>query len=537
MRRISDSAENETLHNAYKAYDNYSDQKHDRDYVQAYDRNLQENLEEVVALIIDETWIPSGYKSKIIYEKKVRKLAKAPIRDHVLESATMLPYEKSLYDYSSWRAPAVKPGLGTHALFKFVRNELYRFPQKELMYNLPMDVHHYFPLMDHGILKDVIRRKVKPGKFRRFLFKVVDSYPCGAPLGIKVAQIFGQIYLAPFDRLAMRFFDIASDCEKMAYWTRRYIEGKIVTATTPEEYRELCRGPSYLAAKFRMYANEGLLHYYRFVDNILIMHADKTFLHICKELSIMVLTRDYHCTINKDYNVRPTWEGIRLIGYVFFHEHVGTCKKNKQELARRIHALRKKGYDEERVRIRLASRFGYAKHANCIHLFKTLGMEKSLGKIIKSRRVRAPWSDMNGNQKVKFSSVITKEDEDKKKILLLDYKIVDSKIDKEKVLVQVENSDGQQETVEKTRANAALAIRFKKILRTFEQGGEETYVFEKRKDEHGNPTERDAEYYSFTGSKILIDQARNDFTIEDLPCPTVIQQFTGKNGQTFVKFT
>ena len=164
-------------------------------------------------------------------------------------------------------------------------------------------------------------------------------------------------------------------------------------------------------------------------------------------------------------------------------------------------------------------------------------MEKSLGKIIKSRRVRAPWSDMNGNQKVKFSSVITKEDEDKKKILLLDYKIVDSKIDKEKVLVQVENSDGQQETVEKTRANAALAIRFKKILRTFEQGGEETYVFEKRKDEHGNPTERDAEYYSFTGSKILIDQARNDFTIEDLPCPTVIQQFTGKNGQTFVKFT
>ena len=45
MRRISDSAENETLHNAYKAYDNYSDQKHDRDYVQAYDRNLQENLE------------------------------------------------------------------------------------------------------------------------------------------------------------------------------------------------------------------------------------------------------------------------------------------------------------------------------------------------------------------------------------------------------------------------------------------------------------------------------------------------------------
>ena len=61
--------------------------------------------------------------------------------------------------------------------------------------------------------------------------------------------------------------------------------------------------------------------------------------------------------------------------------------------------------------------------------------------------------------------------------------------------------------------------------------------FEKKKDENGQPTEEDAEFYSFTGSKILIDQAMNDFTIEDLPCPTVIQEFMGKNGQTFVKFT
>ena len=432
MRRISDNAENETLDNAYKAYDNYSDQKHDRDYVKLYDADLQRNLEEIVKLIIDETWIPAGYTAKTIHEKKVRKLAKAPIGDHVLESATILPYEKSLYDYSVWRAPAVKPGLGTHALFKYLRNELSRYDQEELMYNLPMDVHHYFPLMDHQILKDVLDRKVRKGKLRRFLDKVIDSYPCGVPLGIKVAQIFGQLYLAPFDRAAIRFFNIADDPEKLSYWTRRYIEGKIVTARTPDDYRELCRGPSYLAGRFRTFAKEGLLHYYRFVDNILILHGDKTFLHITKEIMLMILARDYHCTVNMDYNVRPTWMGIRLIGYAFFHEKTATSKRNKKELARRIHKLTKKGYDEENIRIKLASRFGYAKHANCIHLFKTLGMEKTLGKIIKARRVKAPWDDMNGNQKVRFSSVVTKEDGAKIKILLVDYKIVDSKIDKEK---------------------------------------------------------------------------------------------------------
>lgn len=57
------------------------------------------------------------------------------------------------------------------------------------------------------------------------------------------------------------------------------------------------------------------------------------------------------------------------------------------------------------------------------------------------------------------------------------------------------------------------------------------------KDKQGNPTLIDAEFYTFTGSKILIDQATNDFTKEDLPSPTVIQQIKGKTGQTFFKFT
>lgn len=63
------------------------------------------------------------------------------------------------------------------------------------------------------------------------------------------------------------------------------------------------------------------------------------------------------------------------------------------------------------------------------------------------------------------------------------------------------------------------------------------YVFEKQKDKNGQPTLIDAEFYAFTGSKILISQAEQDFTHEDLPCPTIIRQLKGKGGQTFFKFT
>lgn len=98
-----------------------------------------------------------------------------------------------------------------------------------------------------------------------------------------------------------------------------------------------------------------------------------------------------------------------MVGYVFYHDNVLSSKRNKKELAKRVSKLKKKGFSEDEIRVKLASRIGYVKHANSINLFKTLGMEKSLGKIIKNRRVRAPFKGMTGSQKVKFSSIVNTE--------------------------------------------------------------------------------------------------------------------------------
>ena len=207
--------------------------------IQEYESNLQRNLQRVLQELTDEAWFPSPYRPKTVMERKRRELARAPIHDHVLEAAAILPYETTLYDYIAWQCPAVRPNMGQHALMRHLRNELYSCSQQEVAYNLSMDIHHYFPLMDHAILKRQILRKVKPGKLQRLLFKVVDSYLQGAPLGIKVSQIFGMLYLADFDRLAMRFFDIGQDPEKLAYWTRKYVEGRIITARTPDDFADL----------------------------------------------------------------------------------------------------------------------------------------------------------------------------------------------------------------------------------------------------------------------------------------------------------
>lgn len=552
MRRIHDLGTDATPANVRCAWDSFSDGKNHRKNIKRYEKCLEENLNRVLRELDDESWQPSPYIEKRVFERKPRKLAKAPIEDHVLEAAAVRPYETSLYDYIAWQVPAVRPNMGQKALLRSIRNELFANTQQECMYYLSMDAHHYFPLMDHAILKRQISRKVKPGRLQRVLYKIVDSYMHGAPLGIKVSQIFGQLYLADFDRLAMRFFDIGMDQDKLALWTRKYIEARIVTASTPEDYADLCKGPAFLAEKFRRYVEDGLPHYSRFVDNIIIRHADKAVLGIVKVLAIMILARDYHVIVNRDYNVRPTWTGIRIVGYVFYHDRVMLGKRNKQDLCRHVARLFKQGKSEEEVRVAQASRFGYAKHADCIHLFKSIGMENSLGKIIKRRRIKAPFQGMVSTQKVKFSSICKmllnvnggggEPHTWNKKIYLVDYLIEDSKIEKKQVSVKVQDSNGQIRDVLQQQPGKVLAIRFKKIIKTEERTSEsgevyEHYEFEKLRDAQGNPTLVDAEYYSYTGSKILIDQALNDFSKEDLPSPTVVQQFQGKNGQTFFKFT
>ena len=543
MRRIRDSRENETEQNVRTAFENFADGKRKRKDIREYEKHIDENVRLVLADIINETFAPQGYTEELIFDKKPRRLAKAPIRDHHTEAAAILPYERKIYDYISWRAPAVRPGLGTHAMFRFVRNELYRFPQLEVGYYIQLDIHHYFPRMDHEILKRKVDNLFKKGKLRTFINKVIDSYPRGAPLGIKVAQLFGMIDLADFDRKAERFFGIADDPEKMAYWTSRFITEKIMTARS-RDAPELGMGSQYLAGKFERYAREGLRHYFRFVDNILIIHQDKTFLRLARDLVIMHLTRDYRAQMNSDYNVRPVWMGIRLCGYVFYHDHTEVAKKNKQNLARKIARLKKKGLSEEQIRIRLSSQIGYVKHADSINLFKKLGMEKSLGKIIQKRRVRPPFKGMTAEQKVNFSTIVAKVDQEKDpvKIFLTDYVIMDSKLEKETVAVQVTNSDGKPEEIVRQQPGKVLAIRFKKIIKTFVTTNargeeEETYIFEKKRDAGGEPTEQDAEFYTFSGSRIMIDQAQRDFSPEDLPAPTIIQQFRGKDNKLYTKFT
>ena len=70
-----------------------------------------------------------------------------------------------------------------------------------------------------------------------------------------------------------------------------------------------------------------------------------------------------------------------------------------------------------------------------------------------------------------------------------------------------------------------LAFRVRKIDHVVGEGDEAEEVWENE------------EHFTYTGSTVLIDQALNDFSRDELPFSTVVMEFKNKFKKKFYKFT
>lgn len=535
----------ETKRNYELAFDGFSEHKKARITVRKFEEDLDGNLAALLEAYLTESWHTSPYTDERIFDRKSRIISKLPIKDHVQQWASCLHVEPLLCDTFIRKSCSCVKGRGTHDFVNLLRKDL-NSSYEDTYHFVQLDVHHFFPNINHELMKTSLRAKIKDPKLLRFLDEFIDSYPSGLPLGVKISQILANYFLAFFDRLAIRVFDILADPDKFAYWCGRYVSHHIHIAGRDNE-AELCKGASFLKSKFRKYVKQGLKYYSRFADNIVILHRDKAFLHLATEMAIMILARDYLLPVNKSWNVRPVHAGgIDVCGYVSFHDHRLLRKRNKKDLCRQVARLRKKGFSPEEIRLRCASRIGFALHANSRNLLRKLNinMEKRLGAVIKNRKVQIPFKGMRFDQKKAFADLVCKEGQEEQdyKILLIDYTVEDSKVEKEDVIVTVDDGNGGTKQEKQTRPKKCLVIRYKRILETIIEPTEddeenETYIFEKAKNKDGSETDKDAEFYSFTGSTVMLEQALSDFQKEDLPCPTVIKEFTNKMNKKFYKFT
>jgi len=72
-------------------------------------------------------------------------------------------------------------GRGIHGLVKKLTKDL-RYNVDETKYCLKLDIKKFYPSIDHDILKQIIRRKIKDKKVLKLLDEIIDSAE-GVPIG------------------------------------------------------------------------------------------------------------------------------------------------------------------------------------------------------------------------------------------------------------------------------------------------------------------------------------------------------------------
>ena len=160
---------------------------------------MKRTIDEIKYMLENKTYEPKGYRIKTIYEPKKRKIYTTKIiPDRIVHHAVMNVLEPYFIDIISKSAYSCIPGRGTHMATLKVREYTKRYK-----YYLQLDIHKFYPSINHKVLYKQLEEMIEDKDVLWFLKKIIYSVDGGVniPIGNYPSQWFGNLYLKPIDDL------------------------------------------------------------------------------------------------------------------------------------------------------------------------------------------------------------------------------------------------------------------------------------------------------------------------------------------------
>jgi len=255
--------------------------------VQMINSNIDTYVNAIHYMLKDKTFRNAEYTIFIKNDNgKLREIYKLPYYpDRIVHHCIMQilePIWMSVFitdTYSSLK------GRGIHRGVKRLQKALQDI--ENTTYCLKLDIRKFYPSIDHSILKSIIRKKIKDSDVLWLLDVLIDS-TSGIPIGNYLSQYFGNLYLAYFD-----------------HWMKEGMQCK---------------------------------YYFRYCDDIIILHKDKEVLHNLLVDIDAYLYANLKLVIKHNYRIFPVDAcGIDFLGYVFYHTHTlarkAIVKRFKKKIA------------------------------------------------------------------------------------------------------------------------------------------------------------------------------------------------------------
>ncbi|MBS4028329.1 MAG: hypothetical protein KGZ58_06795 [Ignavibacteriales bacterium] len=284
--------------------------------VRMFDKNPEGNLMILQELFINGRYKTSEYSTFKVYEPKERIVYRLPyFPDRIAHHAIMNIMEPLFQSWFTKDTYSSIKGKGIKAASDAVKESLKN--KEETAYCLQIDIVKFFPSINHDILKNMLRKKIKDRQLLDLLDEIIDSSP-GVPIGNYLSQYFANFYLTYFD-----------------HWIKENMKVK---------------------------------HYFRYADDIVIFGKNSTDLHRLRFEISNYLQNELKLSIKPNYQVFKICKrrGLDFVGYVFFHTHVKLRKSIKKNYAKAV--------KNKKPKSTIAAYEGWAKHANTNHLRKKLAL-------------------------------------------------------------------------------------------------------------------------------------------------------------------
>lgn len=301
-----------------------------------HDKHRDTDNKELQVKLKTLTYKTSEYSTFKIYEPKERIIFRLPyFPDRVTHHAIMNITESIWVKTFLTKTYSCIKNRGIHKLASDLKSTLKKDPEGT-KYCLKIDIVKFYPSIDHGILKETVRRKIKDRQLLQILDEIIDSAK-GVPIGNYLSQFFANLYLAYF-----------------GHWVMEEIKVEL--------------------------AKQGAtLYYFQYADDIAFLSNSKEALHkvlICVKLYLKHVLK---LLVKNNYQIFPVdSRGIDFVGYRFFHTHVLLRKSIKLNLKRLISKYKKGKISLSELDRRLRSYFGWLKYCNSKNLLNIIHKETNL---------------------------------------------------------------------------------------------------------------------------------------------------------------
>lgn len=331
-----------------------------------FDNYYCENLKAIKEELMTKQYEPKKYNIFLIREPKYRIIMGQNVPDkivnHLVAKYFLVPYFEK--DFITTNV-ATRKGMGTHyglKLFKQYYNNMKINHNK--FYVLKFDIKKYFYSLDHNIIKELIRRKIKDRDVINLIDKIIDS----------TDKEYVNIKINKLKENRMKKIQ-DSNTLKQIQEIPTYEQGKgfPIGNMTSQFF-----GIMYLN-ELDHYIKEvlGIKYYERYMDDGILIHHDKDYLKYCFKKIEELIQDKYKIQLNKNKSkIYSNKEEIEFLGFRFITKNNriivkvrnGTKKRFKRKIKKIDFLYTNNLIDYAKVQNIKASYLGHLKHGDCKQL-------------------------------------------------------------------------------------------------------------------------------------------------------------------------